>query len=139
MSIDRVATRSEGPVLLIGRVAIAALFLPVGWNHLIGIPGFAQYLATTGLPGPALGWAIVGAIVEFFGSLAILVGFKTRYAALALFIFTVVAAFTGHPYWTAAAAQRMGQQMNFWKDIAIAGGLLFVFVRGAGPLSFDRR
>src|SRR5579875_158197 len=104
MSIDTVAVRSEGPVLLLGRIGFAALYLPAGWNHLTGVTGFAQYLATTGLPGPALGWAIVGAIIEFFGSLAVLVGFKTRYAALALFVFTLIAGFTGHPYWKADAA-----------------------------------
>lgn len=139
MSIDAVAVRSEGPVLLIGRLAIGALFIPAGWHHLTALNGFAQYLGSKGLPGPAIGWAVAGAVVEFFGSLAIVFGLKTRYAALALALFTVIAAFTGHPYWTLQDAARQANEMNFWKDIAIAGGLLFVFVRGAGPISLDRR
>jgi putative oxidoreductase len=139
VNIDRAAARGEGGVLLLGRVLVAALFLPAGWSHLTGISGFAQYLASAGVPGPAIVWAVVAAVVEFFGSLALLVGFRTRYAALALGAFTVVAAVLGHPYWAADAASMRGQQIHFYKDIAIVGGLLFVFARGAGPLSIDRR
>jgi putative oxidoreductase len=138
-SIDRAAARSEGGVLLLGRVLIAALFIPAGWGHLTGVSGFAQYLASTGVPGPAIAWAVVGAVVEFFGSLALLVGFQTRYAALGLAVFTLIAALLGHPYWSADAASMRGQLAHFYKDIAIIGGLLFVFARGAGPLSVDRR
>jgi putative oxidoreductase len=66
-------------------------------------------------------------------------GFKTRYAALLMIIFTLFAAFLSHSYWTLADPSVMRNQMiHFWKDIAIIGGLLFLFVRGAGPLSVDR-
>ena len=139
INIDAAAARSEGGVLLLGRVLIAALFIPAGWNHLTGLNGFAQYLASTGVPGPAIAWAVIGAVVEFFGGLALLVGFQARYAALALAVFTIAAAVLGHPYWAADAASVRNQYIHFYKDIAIAGGLLFVFARGAGPLSIDRR
>jgi putative oxidoreductase len=77
--------------------------------------------------------------VEFFGSLAVLVGFKTRYAALALIAFTIGATLIGHPFWAAPEGQLEAQTINFFKNLAIIGGLLFVFVRGAGPISIDRR
>ena len=138
-SIDAVARRAEAPILLLGRVAIAALYLPSGWGKLINIAGFAGVLASKGLPGSAMAWAVAGAIVEFFGGLAILLGLKTRYAALLMIVFTIFAAFLSHNYWTIAdpAAVR-NQFIHFWKDIAIIGGLLFLFVRGAGPFSLDR-
>src|SRR5215472_6784935 len=104
-SIDAIAVRGESVFLLLGRLAMGALFVPAGYRHLININGFAQYLGAHGLPGPAMAWAIVGALVEFFGSLAVLVGFKTRYAALALIIFTVGASLVGHPFWAAPEGQ----------------------------------
>lgn len=137
-TLDTLATRNQGLLLLLGRLAIGALYVPAGYGHLTGLNGFAQYLASKGLPGPAMAWAVVAAVVEFFASLAVVVGFQTRAAALLLVIFTIVAALTGHPFWTVPADQYQNQYVHFFKDIAIIGGLLYVFVRGAGPISVDR-
>jgi putative oxidoreductase len=137
--VDSIAERHEGLVVLLGRLAIGVLFLPSGFGKLSAPAGFAGYLAKTGMPGPLVAWAVLAGLIEFFTGLAIVIGFQTRTAALLLCIFTVVAAFIGHPYWAADAAARMAQYINFWKDIAIAGGLLFLFSRGAGPISLDRR
>ena len=137
--VDAIAHRAEAPILLLGRVALAALYLPSGWAKLSNITDFAGLLATTGLPGPAMAWAMVGAVGEFLGSLAILLGFRTRYAALLMIVFTLFATFLSHNYWTIADPAEMGNQfIHFWKDIAIIGGLLFLFARGAGSLSLDR-
>jgi putative oxidoreductase len=139
-SIDAIARRIEAPVLLLGRVAVAALYLPSGWGKLTNLAGFATLLASRGLPRPAMAWAVVGALGEFFASLSILLGFKTRYAALLMILFTLFAAFLSHNYWTIADPSGLRNQfIHFWKNIAIIGGLLFLFVRGAGPLSVDRR
>ncbi|MGO8916712.1 MAG: DoxX family protein [Stellaceae bacterium] len=138
--VDSIAARNEGLAVLLGRLAIGALFLPSGFGKLSAPAGFAQYLAAKGVPGPVIAWAVLAGLIEFFGGLAVVLGFKTRTAAILLFIFTIVAAFIGHPYWTFDdAAARMPQYINFWKDIAIGGGLLFLFSRGAGSLSVDRR
>jgi putative oxidoreductase len=137
--VDAIARRGEAAVLLLGRVALVALYLPSGWGKLTNLAGFAAVLASKGLPGPAMAWAVVGAVVEFFGSLAILLGFRTRYAALLMIVFTLFAAFLSHRYWAVADPGLMRNQfIHFWKNIAIVGGLLFLFVRGAGPLSIDR-
>ncbi len=139
LSIDAIARRAEAPILLLGRVAVATLYLPSGCAKLTNIAGFAGLLASKGLPGPIMVWAVVGAVVEFFGSLAMLLGFKTRYAALLMIVFTLVAAFLSHSYWAVADAGAMRNQfIHFWKNIAIIGGLLFLFARGAGSLSVDR-
>jgi putative oxidoreductase len=58
---------------------------------------------------------------------------------LLLAAFTIVAAFLGHQFWAAAPDQYQNQFTHFLKDITIIGGLLYVFVRGAGPISIDRR
>jgi len=139
-----VAARNEGVILLLGRLAIGVLYLPSGFGKLTGIHGpglngFAQYLAAKGVPGPAIAWAVVAAAVEFFASAAIVLGFQTRLAALLLAAFTVGAAFIGHQFWAVPADQYQNQYFHFFKDLAIIGGLLYVFVRGAGPISLDRR
>src|SRR5215469_8388113 len=144
-TVDAIAERGEGLLLLLGRLAIGALYLPSGFGKLTGINGpgvrgFATYLTAHGVPGPAIAWSGVAAVVEFFASLAVVLGLKTRYAAALLILFTIGAALIGHPYWTIPdAAQKAQQKIHFFKDVAIIGGLLFVFVRGAGPISIDRR
>jgi putative oxidoreductase len=142
--LDSIAARSDGPILLLGRVLIGILYLPSGFGKLTGIhgpglQGFAHYLAGKGVPGPAIAWAVVAAVVEFFGSAALILGFKARVAALLLVAFTIVAAILAHAFWAAPPEQYQAQYANFFKNIAICGGLLYVFVRGAGPISFDRR
>ena len=143
--MDTIAARGEALLLLLGRLAIAALYVPSGFGKLTGINGpvvrgFAQYLAAHGAPGPAIAWSGVAAVVEVFGSVAIVLGLKTRYAAAPLILFTIGTALIGHAYWTIPdAAQKAQQKIHFFKDVAIIGGLLFVFVRGAGPISIDRR
>jgi putative oxidoreductase len=142
--LDSVAARNEGLILLLGRLAIGVLYVPSGFGKLTGIhgpglSGFAQYLAMKGVPGPALAWAVLAAAVEFFASAAIVLGVQTRFAALLLTGFTVVAALIGHPFWAVPADQYQNQFVHFLKDLAIIGGLLYVFARGAGPISIDRR
>ena len=100
-TVDAIAERGEGLLLLLGRVAIGALYLPSGLGKLTGINGpgvrgFATYLVAHGVPGPAITWSGVAAVVEFFASLAIVLGLKTRYAAALLILFTIGAALIGH-------------------------------------------
>jgi putative oxidoreductase len=71
--------------------------------------------------------------------LALILGFKTRLAAVLLLGFTIVAAVLAHSFWAVPVEQYQAQYINFFKNIAICGGLLYVFVRGAGPISIDRR
>ena len=76
--------------------------------------------------------------VEFFGGLALIFGIATRYVAIVMAIFVVVATFSSHAYWTYTdAAVRRVQDSNFYKNMAILGGIAFLFVCGAGRLSLD--
>src|SRR5215469_14388320 len=132
-TIDAIAVRGEGVFLLLGRLAIAALFVPSGLNKLLdlvdklGHTGFEQLLAARGLPVPAA-WAWAAALVEFLGGLALAIGFKTRFVALLLIAFTIVATGLAHVFWTIAEpVEHFRQSVNFFKNLAIVGGLLFVF------------
>ena len=78
-------------------------------------------------------------MVEIVGGLALLLGWCTRWAALALAFFTLVASFFFHAYWSVPADAAMMQQLLFWKNIAVTGGLLGFAAHGAGGWSVDAR
>jgi putative oxidoreductase len=93
-------------------------------------------LAKRGVPVPSLmGW--LGAIVEFGGGLLIIFGVKLRYAAVLMILFVIVATLIRHRYWEFAGADLLIQRTNFWKNVAIIGGFLFMFIAGAGRYSVD--
>lgn len=120
-------------VPLVGRILIATLFVPAGFGKLTGFQGAVGYAESAGMPIPAL--AIAAAIaIELGGGLLLLVGYKARWVAAAMALFSVVAAVFFHKDF----ADQM-QQINFFKNMAIAGGLLQIVYFGAGPLSVDNR
>ncbi|MDO8719840.1 MAG: DoxX family protein [Polaromonas sp.] len=120
------------------RLLMVALFLPTGIGKLTGFAGTVGYIASVGLPLPTLA-AAVALIVEIVGSLALLAGFGTRIAALVLAAFTLVASFFFHNYWGVPADQAFMQQLLFFKNIAVVGGLLAIAANGAGAWSLDAR
>lgn len=133
---DDVAARWRDPVLLLARIAIAAIFITSGFSHLTRLDGFVGQLAAQGVPFARV-VAPIAAVAEFCGSLAILFGLATRYAALLLALFTLCAALTSHRYWAMAPDVMRNQQIHFWKNIAIIGGYLALFVTGPGRFSID--
>lgn len=136
--VDRIAVRGGAWIVLLARLAIAALYVPSGFNKLLHIGSFAGALAARGVPAPTL-LAVLGAAIEFFGSLAVLVGFGTRYAALLMVGFTIVASVVSHHFWDIPDVTRQMQYVQFMKNMAIVAGFLFLFVHGAGPISLDGR
>jgi putative oxidoreductase len=134
--MDRVSEAGHDTVLLAGRFAMAAIFLPSGFQKLTHIGTFAGMLAQHGVPD-ATQLAPLGALVEFFGALLILTGTRIRWAALLMAAFTVVAALISHRFWELGDAARTQQQVHFMKNLAIFGGFLTLFVAGAGAYSVD--
>ncbi|MEK0082218.1 DoxX family protein [Benzoatithermus flavus] len=135
--IDRRPNTSvESLALLLGRLALAAIFLQSGFGKLMNLGGFTQMLASQGVPAPSL-LGPVGACIEFFGALAVALGFKARWAALLMIAFTIAATLTAHRFWAVPDAERALQQIQFFKNLAILGGFLLLFARGAGPISVD--
>jgi len=128
----------QNPFALLARLLLAALFLPAGISKISGFAGTAGYIGSVGLPMPELGAAIAIA-VEVLGGIALIVGFGTRWAALALAMFTLVATFFFHAYWALPAEQQMMQQLMFMKNIGVVGGLLALAAFGAGAFSLDAR
>jgi putative oxidoreductase len=129
---------SLAPVVVIARVLLALMFVLAGMSKFGSLEGTAGYIASGGLPFGSLLAPLVAAL-EVVGGLALIVGYQARWAALALALFTLVATVLFHNFWAMPAAQQMVQQLMFMKNLAVAGGLLFVFAFGAGPLSLDAR
>jgi len=124
-------------LLLVGRVLIGWIFVESGFRKLLGMDAFIASLIRRSVPySTVLGW--IGAVVEFFGGAAILLGLYTRCAAAAIIVFVIIATLIGHRYWeiTEPAARRI-QQSNFAKNITIIGGLILLVVTGAGRFSVD--
>ena len=128
----------NNPLALVGRLLLAALFLPAGLAKIGGFAGTVGYIASAGLPLPQLA-AALAIVVEVGGGLALLAGWGTRLAALALAAFTLFATFAFHNFWAMPADQVMMQQLMFFKNIAVVGGLLMLAAHGAGAWSHDGR
>jgi putative oxidoreductase len=125
---------------LIGRILIAALFVPAGWAKLVGFAGTVGYIASKGITSPLSELSAAIAIAAELGlALLLLVGWKARWAALGLAVFTFVISFIFHNYWGVPPEQLMAQRSNFFKNMAITGGLLAFAAFGAGAISLDGR
>jgi putative oxidoreductase len=128
---------SKDWLLLLGRVLVAILFVPGGFSKLLHFEGTVGAIARSALPFPTL-MAVGAVVVELGVGLAFLVGWKGRWAALVLALFTLVAGVFFHNFWASPEAAMAMQKINFMKNLAIAGALLFAFVFGPGRISVDR-
>ncbi|WP_270173778.1 DoxX family protein [Diaphorobacter sp. ED-3] len=126
----------QNPLALLGRILIALLFIPAGFGKISGFAGTVGYATSVGMPMPTVAVA-VGLLIELLGGLALLFGFGTRIAAMALAVFTLAASFFFHAYWALPADQQMMQQLLFFKNVAVTGGLLAFAAFGAGAWSVD--
>lgn len=131
---DELATSLTDTLLLIGRVLIAILFLMTVWT---GGPA-AAYLKSINYPAPDF-MSVLAHVIEWIIVLSLILGIGTRYGALLGFVFVVIAFATAHRYWEFPEAAQNLQRVFLSKDLAIAGGLLVLFVTGAGRFSIDSK
>ena len=127
------STSSSDSIALVGRILIAAIFIFFGAGKAADPAGTIGYIGSAGLPFPPLAYA--GALaLELGGGLAMLLGYRTRLVAAALALFSIVTALTFH-----SALSDRNQMIHFFKNFAMAGGLLQVAAFGAGQFSLDAR
>ena len=122
---------SENIITLVGRIALCLLFIHGGWGKLLAPAATQAMLAHQNLPMVQLGW-VIAVVVELGGGLAILLGLFARPAALVLAIWCVLTALIAHTNF----ADR-NQEIHFLKNMAMAGGFLYVMLLGAGAWSLD--
>jgi putative oxidoreductase len=133
---DKVPARDA--LLLIARILMTLLFIQFGAEKLADFSATAASFAGLGLPFPTLA-ACVAVVVELGFGLAIALGFLTRPLALVLGVYTVVTGLIAHRYWSMSGAAQMEAEINFYKNVAIAGGFLLLYLTGAGQYSVDAR
>lgn len=114
---------------LLGRIGLSLIFIISGWEKIGGYTGTQQFMEATGVPGALLPLVI---LLELGGGLAIAAGLFTRWTALAIAAFSLVAAIIFHSNLGDAM-----QAMLFWKDVGLAGGFLMLAAHGAGAYSID--
>jgi putative oxidoreductase len=132
---DGLAASMSDIVLLIGRILLGWIFVRSGYGKLFNVEAVANSFPLRGLPSYL---AYIAVPFEFFGGIALIFGFATRYVVMGFVIFMLVATFSSHRYWEFAdAAARRTQDSSFYKNMAMLGGFGFLFVCSAGRLSVD--
>jgi putative oxidoreductase len=122
--------------ILAARLLITALFLIFGWRKLRDYSGTVSQMVQLGVPMPVLA-AVVATFMELPVAFAVAVGVFTRPSALLLAFYTLGTALIGHHYWTIPGADKVASMDGFYKNLSIIGGLLLLYVTGAGKYSID--
>jgi putative oxidoreductase len=125
-------------VILVARILLVVLFVVFGWSKLTNYSGTVGYMTQTGVPVPSVA-TLVAIVVELFVALAVAFGAWTRPLALLVALYTLGTALIAHHFWTMEGADRYANAINFYKNISIIGGLLLLYVTGAGKYSVDAR
>ncbi|MDB5508727.1 MAG: DoxX family protein [Hyphomicrobiales bacterium] len=132
---DGVAASLSDILILAGRVCLGWIYMQSGYAKIWNMAAVAKTYPARGLPEFM---AYVATPIELFVGIFIILGFATRYSAVVILVFTIVASFSSHAYWNFTdAAQRMAQLTQFWKNVSMMGGLILLFVVGGGRLSID--
>jgi putative oxidoreductase len=122
---------------LVGRILLGGIFVVSGYGKLMGLAAFAASLEKNGVPY-ASALAPVGASVEFFGGVAIVIGVEVRAAALLMIAFVIVATLISHRFWELQDAARRTQLTQFSKNMAIIGGFALLHAAGGGRFAVER-
>jgi putative oxidoreductase len=135
--LDGIAVGSYDHLLAVARIALGAIFVLSGYLKLTGLAAFSASLTARGVPA-AWFWGPVGATVEFVGGILCGLGLASRYAALVMILFVIVATIISHLFWTFPdPAQFRMQRSQFFKNLSIIGGFVFLFTVGGGRFSLD--
>jgi putative oxidoreductase len=123
-------------VALIARIIMSTMFIASGFGKLMGFAGTVDHIAEKGVPLPEIA-AVIAILIELGGGLAVLLGWKTRWVALAYVVFLIVITPIFHNFWTMEGAARMANNINFMKNVTILGGFLLLYAFGPGKHSVD--
>lgn len=115
-------------VFLIGRVLFSLFWLKSAYNHFKNSAALAGYAASKGVPAARLG-VIVSGLLLLVGGLSMLTGLWPWVGLTALAIFLVFVTPSMHAYWKDADPMaRMGNEINFWKNLTLLGAILMMYM-----------
>ena len=122
---------------LVGRILMAAIFLKSGIGKIAGFAGTAGYMASKGLPMVEV-LLVITIAIEIGASVMLIVGWKARWGATALFLWMIPVTLLFHNFWAVPAEQQYVQSIMFYKNLAMMGGMLYIMAFGSGPCSVAR-
>jgi len=126
----------QSVLMLLGRLALAAIFLLAGIGKFADPVATQAYMALKGINFTPF-FMYAAAIIEILAALSLILGYKTRWSAFILFLFLIPTTIIFHNFWALQAPEKEIQMLFFLKNIAIMGGLLYVSACGAGKLALD--
>lgn len=132
-TISTSSTPAAGYAAVAGRILLASIFILSGFSKVADPASSIGYISSVGLPFPQLPLG-VAILVEIAGGIALILGYRTRLVALALAAFSIATAVFFH-----SALGDQNQFIHFFKNVAMAGGLLQVAAFGGGAISLDGR
>jgi putative oxidoreductase len=136
--MNTIVSKSYNPVVpLLARVGIGILFVLFGGRGILAFAGSVGYFTKLGFPAPEA-MVVLAIAVQIVGGLLLILGWKTRWAAWLLVAYVIIATLMAHRYWEYDASQYVAQMTNFYKNLAILGGLLMIAAFGPGRHSFDK-
>ncbi|ABQ29597.1 DoxX family protein [Acidiphilium multivorum] len=124
--------------MLAGRLALALLYVQAGWSKVVHWPGIVHLLTHLDAPAPTLG-AVIAVVCELGAGGLVMLGLRTRPAAIVLILFTIAANWLAHRFWLMQGQAAAAAEIQFFLDLAICGGLLLLASAGPGRFSLDRR
>ena len=120
-------------IALLGRILMSAIFIQGGIGKALAPAATIATMGHYALPVPAAAY-IVAVLVELLGGIAVLVGWRARWAGAVLAVWCIATALVAHYH-----PGDRGQMIHFMKNLAMAGGFLQLAAWGAGRFSLDRR
>ena len=132
--LDRWVEKHRDALILIARILMTMLFVISGYGKLTDFAGTVNYMQYVHAPLPQVA-AVVAIVMELLVGLALLLGVRVRWLALAMLVFVAGTSLIGHPFWTMTGDSRDLNQVQFLKNLAIMGGLLLLSTTGPGRYS----
>ena len=128
----------QNPLALIGRLLLALMFVLAGFSKIGGFAGTVSYMQSKGIPMASV-LAVLTSVLELGGGLLLILGWQTRWVALAIGLFTLLVSVIFHNFWAMTGPAQMTNQLMFMKNLAVAGGMFMLTAFGPGAISLDAR
>jgi putative oxidoreductase len=137
-------------IYTLGRIFVPLTFVVSGYRHFMSIGALAKLFADKNVPVPMQleTWtgmpryevlAYAGAAIEVLCGIMVLIGFKTRFAAVVLILYLIATTAIGHDFWNMEGAAQVANEAQALQNLSIMGALLMIAGVGAGKVSFDGR
>jgi uncharacterized membrane protein YphA (DoxX/SURF4 family) len=112
-------------LFLLGRILLGGYFIKSGYGHMKNLKMLAGYAGSKKVPMPTVSVFLSGLLL-LIGGAGILLGIYVQFAIACAAIFLVVVTFKMHDFWKADPAHKMGEEINFYKNLALLGAVLML-------------